>query len=158
VTTAPGHTTVEALWPAVGEQPLAVDQPEAPPAAPKSRGKALVIDDEMFVREVAASALQELGYEPLLAGDGQTAFQLFLKHRSEVRLVVLDVMMPGMTGDQVLEALRTVNPTLPAVVMSGYTDRRAIRTGPGTRTEFLQKPFHPEELFAIAEQLLKTGV
>ncbi|MCE9563698.1 MAG: response regulator [Planctomycetes bacterium] len=163
VTSVPGNTTVEVLWPVNTDMPASTTGSRAiaqPPlrVAPKpgSHGKVLVIDDEMYVRELAASALQELGYEVLLAGDGSTALGLFQKHRSEVRFAVLDVMMPGMTGDQVLEALRVLQRNLPAVIISGFTDRRTINTGSGTRTEFLQKPFHPEELIAVVERLMKT--
>jgi len=162
VTSVPGDTTMEVLWPVMADVPAiktgsrAIEQPP-PRVTPKpgTHGKVLVIDDEMYVRELAASALQELGYEVMLAGDGATALALFQKHRSEVRFAVLDMMMPGMTGDRVLDALRILRPDLPAVVISGFTDGRIINTGSGTRTEFLQKPFHPEELIAVVERLMK---
>jgi FixJ family two-component response regulator len=63
-------------------------------------------------------------------------------------------MMPGMTGDQVLDAIRAICPTLPVVLVSGFADRRVIRAGLGTRTEFLQKPFHPEDLMAVVRRLV----
>ncbi len=158
VTTVPGKTMLEVLWPTVVDKPSTVIPiPVARTSEPHINSKALIVDDEIYVREMAASAMQELGYEALLASDGATALGLFQKHRGEVRVAILDVMMPGMTGDQVLVALRVLQPDLPAVVISGFTDRRAIDTGPGTRTEFLQKPFHSEELIAVVERLMKVG-
>lgn len=158
VDAAPGRTTVEVLWPiaAVAPEPPPA-APEPPPAPAPRAPKALVVDDEIYVRELAASALQELGYEVLLAGDGAAAVALFQKHRGEVGVAVLDVMMPGATGDIVLRALRALEPGLPAVIVSGFTDRRTIPTGPGTRTEFVQKPFHAEELVAAIERVLAVG-
>jgi len=158
VTTAPGSTTVEVLWSLANEirrPPPAPSLPTIP--NPHITAKALIVDDEIYVREMAASVLQELGYDPILAGEGQTALDLFQKHQGDVRVVILDVMMPGMTGEQLLQALRGIQPDLPAVFTSGFTEKRTLATGPGTRTEFLQKPYHPEELSATVERLMKAS-
>jgi signal transduction histidine kinase/CheY-like chemotaxis protein len=145
VVTGPGKgTTVETLWPVVA----------AEPAAPAAPGKALVVDDEMYVREVTASTLQELGFEPLLAGDGPSALALFRANRDAVRVAVLDVVMPGMLGDQLLRELRALDPRLPAVLVSGFTDRRVVGAASGRNTEFVQKPFHPEELIAAVRRVM----
>jgi PAS domain S-box-containing protein len=155
VSTAPGKgTTISVYWPPCSPDlaPVPVTTGAKPVAA--ASPAALVIDDEMFVREVTASTLEEMGYAPLLAADGLTGLSLFQQNRDRVKLAVIDVMMPGMTGDQVLETLRTVAPTLPVVLMSGFTDRRVIKAGEGTKTEFLQKPFHPEDLMALVRRLV----
>lgn len=148
-------TTVEALWPvATGTGFTPTPEPIAP--SRQSAGKALVVDDEIYVREVTASTLEELGYETLLAGDGATALELFRNHQSEVKIAVIDVVMPAMMGDQLLDELRLLAPTLPAVIVSGFTDRRVIKPGSGDNTQFLQKPFHPEELIAVVKQVMRT--
>jgi PAS domain S-box-containing protein len=173
VDTAPGRgTTVRVLWPAVPGPlppplPTGAEAPAAPrpaPVAPStgtpdrtpsrgSAGAALIVDDEMYVREVAASTLEELGYEPLLAADGAGGLDLFRRHRDRVRVAVVDMVMPGMTGEQVLDALRAAAPGLPVVLVSGYTDRR-LAAARGGRVEFLQKPFHPEDLARVVQRLL----
>jgi DNA-binding response OmpR family regulator len=109
----------------------------------------------MFVREVTASALEEIGFVPLLAADGPSGIELFRLHRDRIKVVVVDVMMPGMTGDQVLGALRAIDPALPVLLVSGFTDRRVIKSTSGARTEFLQKPFHPEELMEVVQRLTR---
>ena len=150
VSTSPGRgTTVSVYWPAVADAVTA-----AKPRLTRPAVAALIIDDEMFVREVTASALEEIGFAPLLAADGPTGIELFRRHRDTVKVAVIDVMMPGMTGDLVLEALRAIEPLLPVVLVSGFTDRRVLKTGHGTRTEFLQKPFHPDELMAVVQRLV----
>jgi PAS domain S-box-containing protein len=150
VTTAPDRgTTVSVYWPALPDT-----APPVPDRNPRQAVSALVIDDEIFVREVTASTLEEIGFAPLLAADGPSGLELFHRHRDAIKLAVIDVMMPGMTGDQVLDAIRAICPTLPVVLVSGFADRRVIRAGLGTRTEFLQKPFHPEDLMAVVRRLV----
>ena len=154
VDTNPGRgTTVEILWP-VTVNAAPGPAAESAPALRQSAGKALVVDDEMYVREVTASTLEELGFETLLAGDGMTALDVFRAHQNDVSLAVIDVMMPGMSGDQLLEELRVLTPLLPAVLVSGFTDGRVLKPGAGDATHFLQKPFHPEELIALVKRML----
>jgi CheY-like chemotaxis protein len=157
VDSGPGRgTTVEVLWPAADARtdpgrPAPVPAPRSP--VPRPAGLALVVDDEMFVREVTASALEEIGYQPLLAGDGRAGLEMFHSHRDDVRVAVIDVVMPGMQGDQLLDELRALAPELPAVLVSGFTDRRIVRPG----IEFLQKPFHPEELMAAVRRVVSAA-
>jgi CheY-like chemotaxis protein len=153
VDTAPGRgTTLEVYWP-----PAGLVAPGLTTARPTERapgGVALVIDDEMYVREVAASTLEDIGYTPLLAGDGASGLDLFRANRDAVRVVVLDVVMPGLTGDEVLAVIRSDAPDTPAVLISGYADRHPAERG--GRTEFLQKPFHPEELAAAVARVVSA--
>jgi signal transduction histidine kinase/CheY-like chemotaxis protein len=144
---------VETLWPVV----VSSISPLTIPAPPANVGKALIVDDEMYVREVTASTVQELGFEPLVAGDGATALALFQQYRDEIRVAVLDVVMPGMSGDQLLREVRAVAPSLPALLVSGFTDRRIIGAEPGLHTEFVQKPFHPEDLLAAMRRVLRLA-
>jgi PAS domain S-box-containing protein len=151
VETAPGRgTTFEVYWPPAEYVRLPPTEP-TDPAPPAPARAALIVDDEMYVREVAASTLEELGYIPLLAGDGVSGLETFRANRAAVRVVVLDVVMPGMTGDELLAAIRTEAPGTPAVLISGYSDRRPAERD--RRTEFLQKPFRPEELAAAVRRV-----
>jgi CheY-like chemotaxis protein len=163
VDTEPGRgTTVRVLWPA---GPAAAPAPTPPPAAaarpPEPAGAAragrkaaLIVDDEMYVREVAASTLEEIGFDPLLAGDGAAGVELFRRHRAAVRVAVVDVVLPGLGGEQVVAALREIEPALPVVLISGFTEARLTGPVAGPGVEFLRKPFHPEELIAAVERVL----
>jgi PAS domain S-box-containing protein len=172
VETAPGQgTTIRVYWPAATGpgDPTPPAEPTATPSAvavsapvsapdlnratDPTRPVALVVDDEIYVREVAASTLEELGYEPVIAADGPGGLALFREHRVRVRVAVVDVMMPGMSGEEVVAALRGQEPALPVVVMSGFTDRQAVKTGTGV--EFVQKPFHPEDLAAAVQRVTR---
>jgi CheY-like chemotaxis protein len=149
VTTAPGRgTTVAVYWPVA---------PDTGPVGPVRRARppvsALVIDDEMYVREVTASTLEEIGFVPLLASDGPSGLTLYRQHRDVIKLAVIDMVMPGMTGEQVMNAIRALDPDLPVILVSGFADRRAHKTA-DTHTEFLLKPFHPDELMEVARRLV----
>ncbi len=145
-------TTVTVYWPAPVEQ--VVPARTAPGAPGIAANVALVIDDEMFVREVTASTLEEIGFAPILAADGPSGIELFHRHRDTIKVAVIDVVMPGMTGDQVLKTLRLFAPKLPVVLVSGFTDSRVVTAEFGAHTEFLQKPFHPEDLMAVVRRLV----
>ncbi len=151
VATAPDEGTVVSVYWPVSPDPV----PGAPPPRhARPRVAALVIDDEVFVREVTASILEELGFVPLLAADGPSGLELFAQNRATIKLAVIDVMMPGMTGDRVLEELRRTAPALPVILVSGFTEQRLLKADFGPRTEFLQKPFHPEDLMASVQRLV----
>jgi CheY-like chemotaxis protein len=150
VTTTGRGTTFEVYWPPA--EPVPAPPPPGPAAAPEPTPAALVVDDEMYVREVAASTLEEAGYVPLVAGDGPTGLDLFRANRGGIRVVVLDCAMPGMTGDELLAAIRAEAGDTPAVLISGYPDRNP--GGRDGRTEFLPKPFRPEELAAAVGRVV----
>ena len=84
----------------------------------------------------------------------EAALELFRQHRDAVRVAVLDIVMPGMHGDQLLRELRALQPGLPVVLVSGLIDHRVIGTSAGRHTEFVQKPFHPEELIAAVRRVM----
>jgi len=154
-TVAGRGTTFEVYWPPaepVVAPPARPPEPAPKPAFPRL---ALVVDAEMYVREVAASTLEDGGYAALLAGDGPSALELFRANRAVIQVVVTDVVMPGMTGDELLAAIRAEAPDTPAVLISGYSDRHLTPRDP--RTEFLQKPFRPEELEAAVGRVVSSA-
>jgi PAS domain S-box-containing protein len=153
VTSAPGRgTAVAVYWPASAPPAPPPVVPQPPPRATPAAA-ALVIDDEVFVREVTASILEEMGYAALVAADGPSGLELFAAHHAAVRVAVIDITMPGMTGDAVLAALRQAAPELPAVLISGFTEKGLLGDALGPRTEFVQKPFRPEDLMAAVRRL-----
>jgi len=144
-------TRLEIYWPITSMEvakPLQIG--ESTPTGPP---KVLVVDDELYIREVIASTLQEMGYEPLLAAEAEGALTLCRQYLQQIVLAVLDVVMPGLPGDQLLKSLRQLSPALPVIMTSGYTDGRILPSG-ADHVIFLQKPFRPEELMTLVRQLL----
>jgi CheY-like chemotaxis protein len=114
----------------------------------------LVIDDEEMILEVTNKVLQKLGYKCLLADGGPKALETFERNRDVIRLVILDMTMPVMSGDTVLAHLRELGFQGPVIVMSGYSEAE-VRTKLRRYQPvyFLAKPFRVEEL----RELLKTA-
>ncbi len=116
--------------------------PPAPSAAPDRRIRALIVDDEPYLRLIAGEMLKHLGYAVVEAADGAEALDLFRRDPSGVQLVLTDLNMPGMHGMALVQELRR-EPRPPAiVVMSGRLDARTREElGIIGVTAMLSKPF-----------------
>ena len=115
----------------------------------------LVADDEPAVLTMTALFLQKAGYASLKAADGKAAMALFQAH-PEIDAIVSDIRMPGMTGFELGWAARSLNPSLPILLMSGFAGQ-AQDDGQGLlerqHTQFLSKPFTHDQLITSIETL-----
>ena len=117
----------------------------------KGSGTILVIDDEEIVRRAARSALEHYGYTVIVSGSGKDGLDQLSKLDCAVALVVLDMTMPVMSGEETLERLRALRPDLPVILSSGYNEVEATRTLPDRGLAgFVQKPYSASHL---AEQV-----
>jgi len=115
----------------------------------------LIVDDEAALRQALRLALENSNYRVLVAVDGREAIKLFLANRGSVRLVLTDIMMPGMNGVALIRALRALEPRLRVVAVSGLTDqdRRGELAALGV-TNTLSKPCSADEILeAIHREL-----
>jgi PAS domain S-box-containing protein len=118
----------------------------------------LLVEDEPVVREMVCEILQSKGYRVLSAGSGEEALRLWQTHRSDVDLLLTDLIMPGMSGRVLGELLLHVRPDLAVVYMSGYTDDAIVRHGLlAEGLEFIQKPFTPTGLALKVRGALDTS-
>jgi CheY-like chemotaxis protein len=114
----------------------------------------LVADDEPMVRSMCQALLEEWGYSPLLAGDGEEAVALFKAHVDRIACVILDLTMPRLDGLGALKAMREVQPGVHVVLSSGYSQREAMqRFGNDGVTMFIQKPYRAQSLRQILEKV-----
>src|SRR5262249_22710180 len=98
-----------------------LDPPESPPPLPRGDGETvLFVEDEPAVREGCTLLLQQLGYRVLSAGSGEQALKLYDRHQKQIELVVVDMVMPGMDGNEVCRILHQRGNTAPVIVLSGY--------------------------------------
>jgi PAS domain S-box-containing protein len=110
-------------------------------------GTVLITDDEEPVRTLAAEILKQDGFQTLEAPDGECGVELYKQHRDEIVVVLLDLTMPGMGGQATYQELRRLNPDLPIVLTSGYSNTEISRQFSATPpVSFIQKPFLPSEL------------
>lgn len=117
----------------------------------------LVVDDEESVRAIIGRCLESFGLRAVLAKDGREGLQLFKQHRQEISLAVLDLTMPHMGGADLRRELHLLAPSLPVILMSGYSpEELKVRFAGKGFAGFLQKPFPPSDLLALLIQSLKT--
>src|SRR6478736_5761981 len=116
----------------------------------------LVIDDEAAIRDSLKMTLEYEGYEFVSAATGQEG--LALAERDAPDLVLLDVKMPGMDGLEVLDRLRTMNESLPVVVISGHgTISTAVEATKKGAFDFIEKPFASERVLVSLRNALDQG-
>jgi CheY-like chemotaxis protein len=107
----------------------------------------LVADDNRSFAELLRATLEEAGYEVVTASTGLAAVACVEKH--DIGLAVLDVLMPGISGDAVAERLLQIDPTLPVLLMTGSDGAFAAGSG----FPVLRKPFPQDELVAAVRRL-----
>ncbi|HEU5080637.1 MAG TPA: PAS domain S-box protein [Opitutaceae bacterium] len=151
VETAAGHgTTFKIFLPAIENA-----QPErgAPSFREFVEGKneqILVIDDEAALREMICATLDEHGFRAIPASSASDLIEKAARMRDSIRLLITDVNMPDMSGEQVMRIVRELIPGLKILVMSGQED--AERFG----DRFIAKPFKPAKLLELINELLKA--
>jgi len=132
--------------------PAAVDrltvEPEVVASAPaRGKGSVLVVDDEEFVRQVAARMLNTLGYHAICLGSATEAVDYYRRRARDIDLVIVDLIMPDLNGKAVFEQLRQQNPRVRVVISSGYSQDPGIDAliDSGAKA-FLQKPYRLAQL------------
>jgi CheY-like chemotaxis protein len=118
--------------------------------SPSDRGlRVLLIDDEDVVREMVTEVLAHEGVEVLTAGDGERGLELFGEHGDGIDVVLLDLSMPGLSGEETFSRLAERAPDVPVVLSSGYDHAEAMRHFEGRAPAgFIQKPYRPGQLLA----------
>lgn len=139
---------------AVPIAPVAVPVPEA--TAP-ARDTVLVVEDEDGIRALVRKILKRQGYEVLEAANGRDALALAESYPHPIRLLLTDVMMPGMTGIELAGQISVVRPGTRVLFVSGYTDEAALQQLP-PETPFLQKPFTLGSLVSKVQEVLRGDV
>jgi two-component system, cell cycle sensor histidine kinase and response regulator CckA len=160
VDSSPGMgSTFRILLPSVADE---ADQPaNAPEQAAPARGSEtiLLVEDETVVRRLVAEILETTGYTVLQAGDGPSALELLRRHTAPIELLVTDVVMPGMSGPEVAQAVTAMRPGTQVLYTSGYTDSQIGHHGvlePGIA--FLQKPFDADALTRKVREVLDGAI
>lgn len=115
----------------------------------------LVADDHEGLRDIAQEFLTAWGYKVILARNGDEAVRLYREHQGNIHLVVLDVMMPLLSGPQVYGQISQITPGLPVVFTTGHTaEASLLNPAIGDGALFLQKPYSPQELGRIVRTAL----
>jgi signal transduction histidine kinase/ActR/RegA family two-component response regulator len=157
VQTEPGQGTgFTLIFPASTKSAPAAAHSAAPTIAHTS-GTVLVADDDDAVRRMTVKMLESIGLTVVSAVDGTQALRLFNERADEFAFVLLDLMMPGMSGDAVMTELQCIGTTTPIVLTSGYNSQELSQrfVGRGVAA-FLQKPYRLSQLRATALEILAS--
>jgi PAS domain S-box-containing protein len=153
VESEPGEgTTFRVLLPKVDSEPAATTRPAMTESQKRGTGTILLAEDEPLLRELGETILKQAGYQVLTAPDSTALQHLIATYSGKVDLLLTDVVMPGMSGPELVHIVKHRWPTIRVLYMSGYADDdiEDLDRDAG----FLQKPFTPGELTAkIAEVL-----
>ncbi len=128
------------------------------PGIPRScgSGRVLLVEDEAQIRALALRVLEEAGYEVLVAHDGGHALEVLEREARPVDLVMTDVVMPELSGPELVKRLRAQCPDTRVLYVSGYAENELPERPADARTAFLSKPFRPSEVVEQVEILLRT--
>lgn len=114
----------------------------------------LFVDDEPLIRQFAHTVLTAKGYRVILAEDGDEALEKYAKHAGQIGLVILDLTMPRMTGQEVFKELRKRYPDSYVLFSSGYSEEPSDQ-GEGV-AGFLPKPYRPQELLDAVREAMEA--
>ena len=115
----------------------------------------LVVDDDVFILRLTKRMLSLLGFTALLAQNGVKALDAYREHEDDIACVILDLSMPGISGEEVAKSIWQISPTTKIIFCSGHDEQRAMRgisdSGP---LSFLKKPLTLTDLRTALQKIL----
>lgn len=119
--------------------------------------KIIVADDEQKIRKLVGGFLEKSGYAVLEAEDGDEAYSLFCENKSDISLLILDIMMPGLNGWEVCRKIREIS-DVPVIMLTARSEEFDILTGyENGADDYVTKPFSPGVLVKRVEALLRRA-
>jgi CheY-like chemotaxis protein len=150
VWSAPGNgSQIEVLLPSAAQiqDSPGCGVPTAPSGSDSLKITVLVIDDEGALRSAVAKMLRQKGFSVIEAGDGQTGVDLFRTDAAQINVVLLDVTLPGLSSNDVLQELKKAKPTVNVIVTSAYGLEQTMAAFGGELTHaYIRKPYRSGEL------------
>jgi PAS domain S-box-containing protein len=159
VRSEPGQgATFKVYLPCVKQNSAGAKPREAPSSERQGSETILLVEDEDGVRELARMVLIAKGYNVLVASSGEEAIEISKKHTGPIPLMVTDVIMPRISGQDLARQLATARPETKVLYMSGYTGGAIGRPEiSNSESAFLQKPFTSEALIRTIRDILDGG-
>jgi len=155
VVSEPGKGSTFRIYLPVVTEPPAQAEALIPQPVPRGTETLLLVEDEVGVRELARRNLTAQGYHVLTASDGREALTLVESRSGDIALLVTDVVMPNMSGPELVAALHQRWPAIPVIYMSGYTSDLVLQEGVASSdVAFLQKPYAPTALVQLVRSAL----
>ncbi|MGZ6275350.1 MAG: ATP-binding response regulator [Syntrophales bacterium] len=132
-----------------------VKEAHVPADAVKGEGTILLVDDEDMIVEVSRELLEVLGYHVHVAKNGRDAIEIYKEKQNEIDVIILDMIMPGMSGEEIFEVLKSINPDVRVILSSGYSiNGKAKEIMKRGCKAFIQKPFQMGDLSDKIQKVL----
>lgn len=148
-------TSFRVHFPVLSTPTIIPHLPQANITTWQGQGTILVADDEETVRTVARRLLETAGFDVMVARDGCEAVDLFRAHQGSIRVVLLDMTMPCMDGEETIQIIRAIDASMPVILSSGYNEQEAINRFVGAGlAAFIHKPYRYETLL----QAIRTAL
>jgi len=158
VTSQPGSgSTIRLYLPITKASPLKKQTDTLRKKVAASKRVILIVDDDPSVRRYACRIMEKLGFSTLSAEDGETGINLFRLHADEIDIVIVDMFMPRLNGDEVLRAIRRIRGNAKVMIISGYTETIFVdKFKEEQPSGFLYKPFVTSDFVDKITQILNT--
>ena len=154
VDSEPGHGTTFTIYLPASEKEV-VKEKTATGTIARGTETILLVDDEKMVLEVSRELLEFLGYRVYAAGSGQEAIAVYMEKKTKIDMVLLDMIMPGISGGETFDRLREINSGIKVLLSSGYSIEGEAQEILGRGCNgFIQKPFHLEKLSQKVREML----
>ncbi|HFQ79865.1 MAG TPA: response regulator [Desulfobacterales bacterium] len=154
----PGRgTTIKLIFPIVANQEVKEKNEGRQDKNWQGKGLILLVDDEETIRAVGRQMLEYLGFSVITAADGREATKTFKARAAEINLVLMDLTMPHMDGEEAYREMRRIDSTVQVIMASGYNEQEVTQrfVGKGL-VGFIQKPFMIDDLRDILRQSMIT--
>ena len=152
-------TTFKIYLPRVEEPLEEVGKKVVVQGLPRGDETILVVEDEEKVRRLIVEILMKQGYKVLEASHGDNALSIHGKHNGPIHLVLIDVVMPGMSGSELAKRLTSLDPKIKVLYMSGYADNTIVHHGVLEKgVSYIQKPFTMEGLARKVREVLESDL
>jgi CheY-like chemotaxis protein len=150
-------TNFKIYLPRVNDVSATAEEKEQAQTAPTGHETVLLVEDEDMVRDLAQEILEQYGYSVLTAPNGTEGLRVCREFPDKIDLVLTDVIMPQMSGRELVEKILAIYPETRVLYMSGFTDDAVVRHGVLAEDMcFIQKPFSPEGLATKVREVLKN--
>jgi PAS domain S-box-containing protein len=118
----------------------------------------LVVDDESSIREITQTSLASYNYRVFTAGDAIEAFSIYAQYKDKIRIVLMDIQMPSLSGINAIRILRQMNPSIKIIAISGLDSNRRLLEDSGTEVQaFLSKPYTINQLLDTIRNVLERS-
>ena len=148
-------STFRLCFPASTERPSDPARTTEEAASHPLQGLVLLVDDEDYILQTIGSALAALGLKVITARDGLEALERFREARPRPDLVLMDVTMPRLNGREAFQVMHDLDPSIPVVLSSGFTEQDSLQTMTGQGPAgFIQKPYQIKDLREMLQRVL----